>query len=84
MLLLLVVLDHFEANPDRNNRIEFDSDLETAFEDTLLQFGAPDDRDHPSSPFFYLKTSPFWELVPVNGKESELAALEKLGEVALN
>jgi len=61
------------------NRIYYNKWFKDRFSHYFNIYGGPDDRDRPYAPFFYLKTSGFWILNPIRGKENQLAKLKNVG-----
>lgn len=66
-LLLLAVTELYEKNPERDNLIVLDSDLQKRF--LRLFSTVVDPKRSPSipMPFIALRTEPFWELIPRPG-----------------
>lgn len=69
--LLLAVMDLIRAGALKENRIPFNNLLRQAFTKRFEQLKQDNDRDNPEFPYFYLRSSGFWHLKPVVGKEEE-------------
>ena len=78
-IVCLVVLDLFEQQEVPQNKIYYNNWFKDRFSHYFSIYGGPDDRDRPYAPFFYLKTSGFWILNPISGKENQLAKLKNVG-----
>lgn len=74
-LLLLSVLDLF-AEGMNANLIEFSAELAELFA-TYWQLVLPDRRGNLALPFFHLRSSNFWHLLPKPGQEEALAAANR-------
>lgn len=79
LLMLLAVLDLFDARRLQENRIHFDPSLIELFEDYFRAVAKDDDWFQPGPPFFHLRSSPFWHLQAKEGREQEYAALKTSG-----
>ncbi|WP_111748654.1 HNH endonuclease [Salinisphaera orenii] len=75
MCMLLAVIDLFDAQPDRANRIEYSPQLLERFRDYFQTVAGPGDRANPYFPFFHLKSEGFWHVQPRQGRREALRAL---------
>lgn len=66
-LLLLSILDLFAEGSMGTNLIEYSADLAEIFA-AYWQLVLPDRRGNMALPFFHLKSSKFWHLVPKRGR----------------
>jgi len=66
-VLLLAVLDLFEAGDLAENRIEFSPQLIETFAKYFEIVRAADDQPTPVNPFFYMKSDGFWHHKPGEG-----------------
>ena len=60
LLLLLAVLELFEAGVIRENRIYYDENLKAAFSSLFDRHKKRGDRERPARPFFHLRSASFW------------------------
>lgn len=72
-ILLLVILDLLEEGHVEQNFFEWNEELQNRFHSYLDKI-YPDKTPKSFYPFYHLNSEPFWELVPVPGKEDELGA----------
>lgn len=70
--MLLAVIDLIEQGVIDQSIIHFDQRLKDAFTERFDSFRTAKDKDDPSQPFFYLSSSPFWQLHPNEGCEMDL------------
>ncbi|MBT3322441.1 MAG: HNH endonuclease [Anaerolineae bacterium] len=75
-LLLLSVLDFFAEGSMDANLIEFSAELAELFA-TYWQTVLPDRRGNMALPFFHLRSSKFWHLVPKHGQDENLVAANR-------
>jgi putative restriction endonuclease len=83
-LLLLTVMDLIERGVIRSDFISLDDDLvelNDLFTGYWRKIVPISQKSSIALPFFHLKNEPFWELVPVQGKERELAATKSVSSV---
>lgn len=81
-LLLLSVFDLIAQGVIEQNFIEISEELCDVFLGYWSRVISPDRRSNIAMPFFYLSSEGFWHLLPVPGRESELAAILK-GNIGL-
>ena len=79
LLLLMAALRIAKATEDRSGRIFYSRPLTDEFAKLLHEYGEADDRNRPYAPFFHLRSSSFWRLVPLEGKEKALEAIGSVG-----
>jgi hypothetical protein len=79
LLLLMAALRIAKAAEDRSGRIFYSRPLTDEFAKLMHEYGEADDRNRPYAPFFHLRSSSFWRLVPVEGKEKALEATSRVG-----
>lgn len=76
-LCLLAAINYATKN---NTRLVFyDNYFVNIFSSLFDKYASEDDRNRPYNPFFHLRTSSFWKLVPVRGMESELEEISTIG-----
>lgn len=78
MCMLLAVMDLFDADPQRANRIEYEPQLLDRFRMLFDAVRKPGDHPNPHLPFFHLRSDGFWRL---NARAGRAQALEVLGTV---
>ncbi|HQJ51928.1 MAG TPA: protein kinase, partial [Anaerolineae bacterium] len=78
-LLVLAVLDQIDSGQAATNCFRLDEGLRRRFSAHFARYARVGDSDRPWTPFFHLRSSGFWRLVPRAGKEGELAALSSVG-----
>lgn len=78
-IALLVALEIIKEAGGLTDRIYYDARFTQLFEKYLKNFGGRDDRNRPYNPFFHLRTSSFWRLVPRPGKDDELDKISTIG-----
>jgi putative restriction endonuclease len=71
-LLLLSILDLFNQDCYENNFIELSCQLIDTFNRYWMGINLSSKRGNIALPFFYLRSSHFWHLIPVSGKEDIL------------
>lgn len=74
-LAFLAILEGIESGRILINRIFHDNFYRHTFSNFFKKFGREGDSDRPHTPFFYLKTSKFWRLIPHEGKEYLLSSV---------
>lgn len=80
LIALLTAIIALEDDLFSHNRVYFNDSFKQNFSSLFKQYARTDvDRDRPYNPFFYLKTSSFWSLVPRSGKEKELNSTLTIG-----
>lgn len=78
-LLLLAVLNLVRDGHIRGNTVAYDQALRDEFSRVIALHGGREDRDRPHAPFFHLRGTSFWKLVPVQGRERDLEAAVTVG-----
>ena len=78
-IALLAMLICMENNNFANNRLYFDDEFKHTFSIIFNLYSNVHDSNRPHNPYFHLRTVPFWELIPVSGKESELKTTSSIG-----
>lgn len=73
--MLLSVMDLIEKSIIKNNTIYFDENLKNSFSFHFKSVASVKDRDNPHLPFFHLRSSGFWKLIPKPGKEESYSKL---------
>ena len=71
-VLLLSILEFFEANEIKLNQIEFSPRLVDRFAAIFAAVRGPYDRCNPVLPFFHLSSDRFWHLKAKQGKEASV------------
>lgn len=75
-ILLLSVLDLFAEGELDANLIEYSAELAELFA-AYWQIVLPDRRGNMALPFFHLRSSKFWHLLPKSGQEESLAVANR-------
>lgn len=78
-IALLVAIRSLKHRPENERRIYYDDDFKNYFSKLFDKFACHGDRNRPHTPFFHLKSSSFWRLIPFKGKEDELLSLYTVG-----
>lgn len=78
-LMLLAVLDLFDANLVEDNRILFNQDLVERFQEYFDAVKREGDWCQPGPPFFHLRSSGFWKHQPIPGREEQYSRLRSSG-----
>jgi hypothetical protein len=78
-VLLLAVLELNKKQLLSNGRVYYNDALKVEFRRLLSMHGGDADRDRPYTPFFHLRSTSFWRLVPAAGKEADLDQAESIG-----
>jgi putative restriction endonuclease len=76
--LLLVVLDLFAQGRISSNLIEITPELGELFAGYWSKVMPPERRGNPALPFFHLRSSGFWRLLPQPGQEAALQAVRQV------
>lgn len=71
-ICLLAAIRYLEERGFSENRIYYDDAFKRIFSSLFLKYSQDNDRDRSYNPFFHLRSSPIWILVPNPGKEKEL------------
>ena len=77
-IALLAAIRILKAKPENGCRVYYDSDFKQSFTKIFLKYAGINDRDRPYNPFFHLKSTSFWELIPLKGKETTLLSLSRI------
>lgn len=77
LVMLLAVLDLMKEKPI--NRIYYDEELKRLFTVYFDKFSCNIDRNRPYTPFFHLRSSGFWHLVALPGREGYLETMTTVG-----
>ncbi|MEN6643977.1 MAG: protein kinase [Armatimonadia bacterium] len=81
-LAMLAVIELIRRGRVRDGCVFFNAEFRECFTEVFATYAGPNDRDRPLAPFFHLRSSSFWELVPCDGKEAELARTTSVGSPA--
>ncbi|MBR3923736.1 MAG: hypothetical protein IKJ45_11525, partial [Kiritimatiellae bacterium] len=79
LLLLLAWSRLVEKGRITGNKVFYNQDLITEFSSVFSRYRSGNDRKLPHNPFFHLRTSGVWSLIPNNGKEHELIMTSAIG-----
>lgn len=79
LLLLLAWSRLVEKGRITGNKVFYNQDLITEFSAVFSRYRSGNDRKLPHNPFFHLRTSGVWSLIPNNGKEHELIMTSAIG-----
>ena len=80
--LLLSILDLFAQGSLQTNLIEISPELGAIFSKYWQILMPPDRRGNLALPFFHLKSSGFWHLLPIPGQEALLQAAHQVDTLA--
>jgi len=69
---LLAAISILQENSFSENRVYFTDKFQRLFSDIFSKYSSGNDRNRPHTPFFHLKTSSFWRLIPKPNMEREL------------
>ena len=78
-LAILAVIDGICSGIFSENKIYFDSEFKKLFSKCFIKYSREQDRDRPLNPFFHLRSSDFWHLMPMSGQEETLAKVNSVG-----
>lgn len=78
-LMLLIVLDLFDANLVEDNRIFYNQDLVERFQEYFEAVKREGDWCQPAPPFFHLRSSDFWRHQVIPGREKQYSGLQTSG-----
>jgi len=78
-IALLVAIRLLKDLPENGCRIYYDDKFTTYFSELFNKFAGQDDRNRPYTPFFWLKSTSFWKLIPHSGKEEKLLSFDTAG-----
>ena len=82
----IAILAAIQIIRDKNSNqpcVYYDDQFTELFSKHFDQFSGLGDRDRPYTPFFHLRSSSFWELVPQPGKKDELEKMDTIGGPSL-
>ncbi len=78
-IALLAVFDGICSGIYSENRIYFDSDFKNLFSKYFIEYSREQDRNRPLALFFHLRSCLLWKLMPLTGKEDDLATTKTVG-----
>lgn len=82
---LLSAIKILSENSFKDNRVYYTDNFKRIFSEIFSRYSSEDDRNRSYTPFFHLKTSSFWKLVPKQNMEQELDTATTVGgPTALN
>ena len=81
-LLLLAILDIFAQGSFQNNLVEITPELGDHFAKYWSILMSPDQRGNIALPFFHLRSSRFWLLLPSPGKEMLLECIRQVDTIS--
>lgn len=79
LLMILVVLDLFDAGEARDNKIFYDPGLVERFSTYFNAVARQGDWCQAAPPFFHLRSTGFWKHKPLHGREDEYCRLKTSG-----
>lgn len=79
LLLLLAWSRLVEKGIITSSEVVYNQDLISEFSVVFARYGRGEDRNRPYTPFFHLRTSGAWSLIPNPGMEDKLAATSTIG-----
>lgn len=78
-IAILAVLDMIKEKKVSDGIVKYDDDFKTFFTKFFQKYSKYSDRNRPYNPFFHLRTSGFWHLIPKNIDESILKNINSVG-----
>ncbi|WP_321495586.1 protein kinase [uncultured Desulfobacter sp.] len=78
-IALLAVLDMINAQIITNGTVTYDENFKDYFTKFFQQYSRHGDRNRPYNPFFHLKSSGFWELIPKHIEKDDLRKISSIG-----
>lgn len=78
-LVLLSITELIKENEILNNTVNFDDKFKRVYTKYFNQYSGKNDRNRPHTPFFHLRTSGFWKLVPNKITETEIDSISSVG-----
>lgn len=79
IVALLAAIKVLQNKDFTDNKIYYSDDFKKYFIDTFAIYVKEDFSCRPYTPFFHLKSSSFWELVPKQGKEESFDNTTSVG-----
>lgn len=79
LLTLLTVIQLSKEKKLVSPIVYYNDDFRAIFTDLFSQYADSSDSNRPHNPFFHLRNSGFWKLVPLDGKENELSSTKSIG-----
>lgn len=79
LVAILATIKIIQAGKCKDGKIYFDGDFKRIFTELFTKYASGRDRDRPHTPFFHLRSSSFWELIPKPGKEQILKNTTTIG-----
>lgn len=76
---LLAAINILRENCFKDNRVYFTDNFKNIFSTIFSKYSSGDDRNRPYTPFFHLKNSSFWRLIPKSNMERELENATTVG-----
>lgn len=76
---LLAAMNIVRQSNYQSSYVYFDELFRSTFSSIFKKFSSEDDRNRPYTPFFHLKKTSFWTLVPKPGRELVLEETETVG-----
>lgn len=80
-LMLLAVIELVKKGEIASNKIFLSEELQREFAKLLEKHGEAEDKNRPWAPFFHLKSSSFWKVIPVTGSEAKLNVASTVGSM---
>ena len=78
-IAILSVVDGIAQRVYSENKIYFDSDFKQLFSKFFNRYSREQDSNRPLNPFFHLRSSEFWKLIPIFGQEQALESVNSVG-----
>ncbi len=78
-IALLAALKILKSRDQDSPVVYYDSTFTNLFNNLFEKFKGPGDRNRPYTPFFHLKTTSFWHIIPKSGKEEDIKELSTVG-----
>lgn len=78
-IAILAVIDMIKEKKISDGIVKYEGDFKTFFTKHFQNYSTHGDRNRPYNPFFHLRTSGFWRLVPNNIESSVLEKINSVG-----
>lgn len=78
-IAFLSIIQGIEEGRYRKNCFYYDSTYKEIFSNLFYKYASNKDSNRPYTPFFHLKSTKFWNLIPKNGKEEVLENATSVG-----
>jgi len=79
IVAILAAIEVLKINGFRDTKIPFSDDFKQSFSNIFANYVSEKHSCRPYTPFFHLRSSSFWNLIPKRGKETELIRSTTVG-----